>query len=280
MGVTTIAAKLAIVVSLTAIALTVAPASVQAAAAQTRAGASGLQWYWSQANVQKTLLYNGFDWSNAAHDSVAYVKCAGLGSWIVRSGTAMFRDFHCYVKPGSGTPYKIIVHVASQWTYRYNWAGWGTKQIWWWPAQYAANTLVATGIRWSSGFDRIVASSCSHFGPSSRINGSLYYKLFYCTVSPATGYSYSIVLDATHKTSAVSYFVSYTLELPVTPASTTPVPSSSNTNAQQLNTIILRNQNDQLFLNTVQSQYESNSQSNYGSGTGMFGGSSCTWPVC
>ncbi len=74
--------------------------------------------------------------------------------------------------------------------------------------------------------------------------------------------------------------MSYTLELPVTPASTTPVPSSSNTNEQQLNTIIGRNQNNQLFLSTVQHNYESNSQSTYGTGTGMFGGSSCTWPVC
>jgi hypothetical protein len=274
----TIAAKLAIVVPLTALAL--APASVHAASVPTRAGNSGLQWYWSQANVQRTLLANGFDWSNAPHDSLAGAKCAGLGTWIVRGGTAMFRDFHCYVKPRGGAAYKIIVHVVSQWTYRFSWAGWQTKQVWWWPEQYAANKLVETGIRWSSGFDRITASSCSRFGPARRINGSLYYKLFYCTVTPATGYSYSIVLDATHETSAVDYFVSYTLELPVTPVDTTPVPSSSNTNQQQLNTIVLRNQNDQLFLSTVQSQYESNSQSNYGSGTGMFGGSSCTWPVC
>jgi hypothetical protein len=276
MKATTAVAALVMVASLALSALSLVPT----AAAQPRAAAAGLQWYWTQDNVQRTLIHNGFDWSNAGHDTLEGVKCAGLGSWIVRGGTAMFRAFHCFAKPRGGAAYKIIVHVSSQWTYRYGWAGWQTKQVWWWPTQYAANSLVSSGIQWSSGFDRIIASSCSHFGPSSRISGSLYYKLFYCTVTPAAGYSYSIVLDATQKTSAADYFVSYTLELPVTPTSTTPVPAATNTNAQQLNTIIARNQNNQLFLSTVQSQYESNSQSTYGTGTGMFGGSACTWPVC
>lgn len=258
---------------------TIGPPSGRAGALRTHAATANLRWYWSQSNVQQTLIHNGVNWTSGL-DSVAYVKCSGLGNWIVRDGAAMFPDFHCYVRPYGGAPYNIVVHVVSQWTYRYDWAGWSTKQVWWWPTQYAANTLVAGGIRWSSGFDRIVASSCAHFGPSSRISGSLYYKLFYCTVTPGTGYSYSIVLDATQQTSAAVYFVSYTLELPVTPTNTTPVPSTSNTNAQQLSTIIGRNQDNQLFLSTVQHNYESNSQTAYGSGTGMFGGSSCTWPIC
>jgi hypothetical protein len=272
-------ARLVCSLALVSTVATIAPANGRAGHLRPTATTSNLRWYWSQSNLQQTLLHNGVNWTSGL-DSVAYVKCSGLGSWIVQSGTAMFHDFHCYVRPYGSTPYNVIIHVVSQWTYRYGWAGWGIKQVWWWPTQYAANTLVSSGIRWSSGLDRIVASSCSHFGPSSLISGAFYYKLFYCTVTPATGYSYSIVLDATQKTSAAIWFVSYTLELPVTPASTTPVPSSSNTNSQQLNTIIGRNQDNQLFLSTVQHSYESNSQSTYGTGTGMFGGSSCTWPVC
>jgi hypothetical protein len=272
---TRIAAMLATVVSLTAFALTVAPVGVQAAAAQTRAGASEIPWYWSQAYAQKTLLSNGLDWSNKGHDSIAGVKCAGLGTWIAQAGTAMFRDFHCYVKPRGGAAYKIIFHVASQSTYRYSSAGWQAKQTWWWPAQLAANTLVQTGIQWSSGLDQIVASSCSAFGPSTRVNGSLYYKLFFCTVTPAAGYSYSIVLDATDKTRAADYFVRYTDQLPVTPANTTQVPSSSNTLAQQAT--IMRNWGDQTALQVVQNMYKSSSQTLWGSDTGPSG---CTWPLC
>lgn len=249
-------------------------------AASTHAVAGGLVWYWPQSSVLRTLVTYGLPWANTGRDIVEGIKCAGLGNWIVRGGVAMFRDFHCYISPQQGSAYKIIFHVVGQHSYRYNFAGWQTKQRWWWPTQYAANALVKGGIRWSTGFDRIVYSSCTHFGPSKRINGYLYYKLFFCTVTPSVGYSYSLVVDATGSASADPYFVAFTLELPVTPSNPTPVPASTNTVAQQQNAIILSNQNNQLFLQTVQSQYKSTSDSNYGSGTGMFGGSSCTWPVC
>jgi len=59
---TSVSAKIAVVVSLAAFALTVAPASIGAAAAPTRAGASETPWYWSQAYAQQALLSNGLDW--------------------------------------------------------------------------------------------------------------------------------------------------------------------------------------------------------------------------
>jgi hypothetical protein len=246
----------------------------------THAAAAGLVWYWPQTSVLRTLVFYGLPWSNAGRDIVEGVKCAGLGSWIVRGGVPMFRDYHCYISPQKGAAYKIVFHVVGQNSYRYSFAGWQAKQRWWWPTQYAADTLVKSGIRWSTGLDRIVYSSCTHFGASRRINGYLYYKLFFCTVTPSIGHSYSVVVDATGSASAQDYFVTYTIELPVTPTNTTPVPASTNTIAQQQNAIVLQNQNNQLFLQTVQSQYKSTSDSTYGSGTGMFGGSSCTWPIC
>lgn len=248
--------------------------------ASTNAKTDGLVWYWPQTSVLRTLVINGLPWANTGRDIVEGIRCAGLGRWIVRGGIAMFRDFHCYISPQQGSAYKIIFHVVGRYSYRYNFAGWQTVQRWWWPTQYAANVLVNGGIRWSTGFDRIVYSSCTHFGPSKRIDGYLYYKLFFCTVTPSVGYSYSLVVDATGSASAEPYFVAFTLELPVTPSNPTPVPASTNTVAQQQNAIILANQNNQLFLQTVQSQYKSTSASTYGSGTGMFGGSSCTWPIC
>jgi hypothetical protein len=211
-------------------------------------------WFWSRSYVLQSLYGNGLDWSNAAHDTVAGAKCAGLGHWIVSRGTQMFRDFHCYVDPTVGTTYKIIFHVTGQRTYRVQFDSYQTKQTWWWPPQYAADTLVRQGIRWSNGLDTITQSTCSAFGPSWRHNGGVLWNLFYCTVRPSRGYAYGVVLDVTNRTDAAIRFVPYTDELPVTQNVSTPTPSSNTTNQQIVNQLLLNQITNQMLLQGIKYQ--------------------------
>ena len=235
-------------------ALALLPPSGTAASARAGTAADNQMWFWSRNLVVQSLYGNGLEWSNAAHDAVKGAKCVGLGHWIVSGGVPMFRDFHCYVQPTNGTVYKIIFHVASQRTYRYEFDSYQTKQTWWWPPQYAADTLVKGGIRWSSGTDTISQSTCSAFGPSMRKQGTVYWKLYYCTVRPSSGYAYAVVLDVTDKTSAAIRFVSYTDELPVTQTVTTPTPSSNTNNQQIVNQLLINQITNQMLRDGIKAQ--------------------------
>jgi len=194
----------------------------------TRAG-SETQWYWTVAHVQDTLRELGIDWSDLGHHAVLVARCAGLGRSVDRGGVQHFHDLHCYIKPRNKRVYKIVFHVLGERTYRYAFAGYQTKQQWWWSPQYAADALVQAGIRWPRFFDAVTASTCSAFGPSSRIRGTLYYKLFFCTVAPASGRPYSIVMDVDARYHDTPYFVDYSNEIAVTPTDPTPSPSSNTT---------------------------------------------------
>jgi len=235
-------------------ALTLRAQPAHPASARADSAKDNQMWFWSKALVIQSLYKNGLDWSNADHDTIAGAKCVGLGHWIYSQGVPMFRDFHCYVDPTKGSTYKIIFHVASRRTYRYEFANYQSKQTWWWPPQYAADTLVKQGIRWSSGFDAINQATCSAFGPSSRIDGALYWKLYYCSVRPTRGYAYAVVMDVTDKSSASIRFVTYTDELPVTPTVTNPTPSSNTTNKAIVDQLLLNQITNQMLRDGIKRQ--------------------------
>jgi hypothetical protein len=113
---------------------------------------------------------------------------------------------------------------------------------------------VKQGIRWSSGFDAINQATCSAFGPSSRINGALYWKLYYCSVRPTRGYAYAVVMDVTDKSSASIRFVTYTDELPVTPTVTNPTPSSNTTNKAIVDQLLLNQITNQMLRDGIKHQ--------------------------
>ncbi|MCY7287163.1 MAG: hypothetical protein LH624_02660 [Cryobacterium sp.] len=257
-----------------------APAIGQAAIAQGQKNTLGdLQWYWTTANVERTLVRDGLDWAEG-HDRIMRSTCTGLGDGIVSGASRLYKDFYCGVRAAAGSPYRIILHAASEETYRFTFAGWKRPQQWWWPTQFAADQLINFGLNWTTSFHPLIASTCSQFGSSRLIENVRLFKLFFCTVTPSTGYSYSVVVHATDESRLKAYFVTYTLDLPVTEMDTTPEPSSFNTTEEQQTQIMLRNQDDRLLLQTVQSQYLSTYKVTSAYGEGMFGGSTCVWPVC
>jgi hypothetical protein len=142
----------------------------------------------------------------------------------------MYSSLYCYVQPAAGAVYKILFHVVDNNTYRFDFAGYQRRQTWWWTSQIAANSLVQNGIQTGTQHTAVTSSTCSSFGPSRLINGSVYHFLFYCTAQPASGYPEAVVLDVSDRTSADVRVVSYTQQLPVTPVDTTPTPSSNTTN--------------------------------------------------
>jgi hypothetical protein len=162
----------------------------------------------------------------------------------------MFRDFHCYVQPTNGTVYRdhLPRHEPAHIRYEFD-------------SYRAADLVVAStvrrrharqgSIRWSSGTDTISQSSCSAFGPSMRKQGTVYWKLYYCTVRPSSGYAYAVVLDVTDKTSAAIRFVSYTDELPVTQTVTTPTPSSNTNNQQIVNQLLINQITNQMLRDGI-----------------------------
>jgi hypothetical protein len=227
--------------------LLVAFATAGAVAARpTQTSAAPLTWYWSPGYVQQVLRKNGLTWPNG-HNSVRGVKCSGLGRWIVKGTTPMYTDLYCYVQPVGGAVYKIIFHVVDQSTYRFDFAGYQRKQTWWWTAQNAANTLVQGGIQNGEQHVDVASSTCSSFGPSRQIKGSIYHFLFYCSAEPTSGYPEAIVLDVSDQTSANVTFVSYTQQLAATPTNTTPVPSSNTSNSQLLDQFLAQQETAQMM---------------------------------
>ena len=216
-------------------------------------------WFWSRDYVQQTLRRNGITWSNG-HDRVQVAKCSGLGKWIVTRGIRLFRDFHCYIDSHERPVYKVIFHVSGELRYRFTYARQQTEVTWWWPAQRAANALVNDGIRWSSGHQRIVGSSCSpSVHPLGFWAALLRALLLHCKTGPRCLIRNR--LDVTARDAWHTTFRYLFRRAPATPVVTAPpVPSSNTTNQQLVNHHI----NNQLAVDIVLNDMMAQNQTMFG----------------
>jgi hypothetical protein len=83
------------------------------------------------------------------------------------------------------------------------------ETIWWWTAQYAANTLVQNGIRWDTinRTDAILSDHC--WGTGEQQDGAPRYRHLYCTVRPNHDRPYGVILAPTSQSTAQVSFDHY-----------------------------------------------------------------------
>lgn len=172
-------------------------------------------WVWTEQHAADSLVSGGITWDTLGrHDAVLKDHCTGFGDSQTLPGGRAYVHFYCEVRPKRGSRYAVVLHATGRDDYRVSFDRFSTTRTWYWPAQRAAEALVANGITWPGRHDAVVSDTCSAFGARLAAGRPLY-QHFFCHVRPERDRPYQVLVHVDTRSRYSVTWLGYESQAPV-----------------------------------------------------------------